>query len=243
MSEHRGVLRVASTEEPAWWPRPDRRSEREPGDDARRARRGAGRARPRRRPRQGRAHLRGALHRRRRLRGDLPPDRSALHARSRRARTASGGGRAEDPRLLRLPAPDRRRPAPRRGPGRRPNAGPRSARSSRCSTYPSSSARGGLRHLHGRGRLELGRRVRPPRLSLVGSLEARGPAGPLICLHGRGHAAVQRRHRLRRGARHRASASAAAQCTMPTATTGPGRSSGPWWWAGACSRCRSSVSR
>ena len=86
LSEYSGVLRVVSTESPAWWGaggetesflttlRPTRRRAR-PG-------------RPDRRARQGRARLRGALRRRHRLRRHVPPDRPALHARPLAARSA-----------------------------------------------------------------------------------------------------------------------------------------------------------
>ena len=120
MSEDKGVLRAATTV--GFGP-----EAREPGHDARRARRRLRPARPGRRARPRRADLRGPLHRRRRLRRHVPPDRPALHARPVRPRPPARGRRAEDPRLLRLPAPGRRGPAARRRPGgdrRRPRPGP-----------------------------------------------------------------------------------------------------------------------
>ena len=70
-----------------------------------------------------RAHLRRALRRRQGLRRDVPPGRSALHARPLQEDRSARRRRAEDPRLLGLPAPDLRRPAARRRPGRH-RAGP-----------------------------------------------------------------------------------------------------------------------
>ena len=88
---------------------------------------GAGRqARPRGpgdRPRQGRAHPGRAVHRRPRLRRHLPPGGPALRRGPRRPRPPRRARRAEDPRLLVLPAPGRRRPAGRHRPVRdRPGA-------------------------------------------------------------------------------------------------------------------------
>ena len=95
-----------------------RRRERELRDRPARGRRAACAGRPRRRPRSRRADLRRALHRRRRFRGDVPAGRPSLHGRRRHADRAEGARRAQDPRLLGLPAPRRRGPAAGRGPGR-----------------------------------------------------------------------------------------------------------------------------
>ena len=65
------------------------------------------------RARDRRADPVGALVRRPGRRGDLPADRPALHDRPERPDPPATAGRAEDPGLLLLPAPDRRRPAAR----------------------------------------------------------------------------------------------------------------------------------
>ena len=96
--------------------RPDRLGELR--DDARAAWRTAREARPPGRPRQGRAHLRRPLHRRRRLRRHVPAGRPAVR---RRPLPAVGPGcprRAEDPRLLGVPPSARPRPAARPRAGR-----------------------------------------------------------------------------------------------------------------------------
>ena len=98
------MLRAATTSMPPW---DSRRAQRERGAHARGARRAARADRPRRRPRQGRAHLRGALHGRHGLRRHVPAGRPALHARPLRPASAAGGRRAEGARLLGLPAPGR----------------------------------------------------------------------------------------------------------------------------------------
>ena len=117
LDEQDGLLRVASTEARLV----DRAGGREsesfvtgPGGRRRQARL----RRPRRRPRQGRADLRGPVHGRRRLRRHVPSGRSALHRRPLRSATSARRGRAEDPGLLVVPAPHRRRPRPRRRAGR-----------------------------------------------------------------------------------------------------------------------------
>ena len=164
LSEHRGVLRVVSTESPAWW-----------GGDVgetesflttlRDARRLARPGRPDRRARQGRARLRGALPRRRRLRGHVPSDRPPLHGRPRRPGAPARARRAEDPGLLRLPPPGRGRPAARRRPGRQ-RGGPPARHAAlalrRLGSAPADPpaqgvARPGL----------VGGGVRPPRLPLL----------------------------------------------------------------------------
>ena len=116
---------------------------REQGHDAVAAGRPARAARPGRRARARRAHLRRPLHRRRRLRGHVPPDRSALHRRPRRSGPPARPRRAEDPRLLGLPAPGRRRPAARRSARRRPTTAASRASSSRSSTSRTSPGRCG----------------------------------------------------------------------------------------------------
>ena len=67
---------------------------------AARGRRRPGRGRPRRRPRRRRADQVGAVVRRPRDRGDLPPDRPALRRRPVRPVGAAADGPAEDPGLL-----------------------------------------------------------------------------------------------------------------------------------------------
>ncbi len=138
LSEDRGVLRAAST-------KGLRRRRGEPGHHARRPRRPARPARRRRRPGTRRADLRRALPRRHRLRGHVPPGRSAVHARPRRSGAPGRPRGAQDPRLLGLPAPGRRRPAA----GRRAERDRGRARSPgcscRCSTSPTSRARRGSR--------------------------------------------------------------------------------------------------
>ena len=114
LSEHEGALRVASTEEPQWFEGTPVARQRELRHGARRARPHAAGARARRRTGQGRAHLRGALRRRQGLRRDVPPGRSAVHARPLEQDEPARPRRAEDPRLLGLPAPGLRRPAARR---------------------------------------------------------------------------------------------------------------------------------
>ena len=99
--EHRGARLVGSARRAG-------ARERERRHRARRERRAARAGRPGRRPRPRRAHLRGALPRRPRLRRHLPPDRPPVHARPLRPGPPGGARRAEDPRLLVVPAPGRR---------------------------------------------------------------------------------------------------------------------------------------
>ena len=105
--------------------------------------RGVGRhargGRPRRRTRPRRGHLRRALHRRHGLRRHLRADRSALHGRSLDPRGSRGDGRAQDPRLLGLPPPRRRRAPPGHRPGRARSAARSRARRPRSSTSPTRS--------------------------------------------------------------------------------------------------------
>ena len=75
----------------------------------RETRRDAGRDRPRRQARRRRADQVGALVRRPRDRGHLPPDRPALRRRPHRPGRPAAAGRAQDPRLQRVPPPARRR--------------------------------------------------------------------------------------------------------------------------------------
>jgi Beta propeller domain len=148
-----------------------RPGERQPRDHLQGARRGAGAPRPGGGTREGRAHLRRALPRRRRLRRDLPRSRSALHARSLRAGEPEGGGRAQDPGLLRLPAPCHGRTRAGRRAGR--HGARRRARRAGLSLrrvqsgQPAPAAPAGARvRVVERGR------VGPPRVSLVGAAQA-----------------------------------------------------------------------
>ena len=77
-----------------------------------------------------------AVHRGARVRRHVPSDRSAVRARPSQCCCPEGPGRAEDPRLLGLPASDRREPAARcrSERSRRQILAPRPACSSRCST-------------------------------------------------------------------------------------------------------------
>ena len=117
LSEQGGDPRVISTADPVV-AGPAGGLIAEPGDHAAPRRRHAGTRRPRLRAGPGAAHLLGALHRRRRLRRDLPPGRSAVHDRSVGSHGAEGPRRARAARLLGLPASDRPRPPARRRPGR-----------------------------------------------------------------------------------------------------------------------------
>ena len=148
LSEHDGHLRVASTEEPDWWSPPDggRAPVREPRDRARPSATAASRA-------AGWWTGSGSGERIHAVRflGDrgyvvtfrqtdplfaLDLSDPAHPARARRA---------EDPRLLVLPAPDRRRPAHRHRPGgHRPGRARRGPRC-RCSTSPTPRPRGASR--------------------------------------------------------------------------------------------------
>ena len=92
------------------------------------------------RPRRRRADPVGALVRRPGGPGDLPPDRPALHHRPRRPGPAETARRAEDPGLLLLPAPDRRRPPPRPRQRRRCRPASSSAPRPRSSTSPTPPA-------------------------------------------------------------------------------------------------------
>ncbi len=76
------------------------------------------RGRARRWARPWRRDLRSAVHRRHGLRRHLRANGSALHGRSLGSRGPRGDRRAQDPRLLGLSPPRRRRPPPRHRPGR-----------------------------------------------------------------------------------------------------------------------------
>ena len=118
MSEHEGMLRVASTTSPPWLADGSQQGESESyRHRARHRRRSAARGRAGRRPRPRRGHLRRPLHRRRRLRRHLPPDRPALRHRPRATRPRPRAvGELKIPGLLGLPAPGRAGPAARRRP-------------------------------------------------------------------------------------------------------------------------------
>ena len=142
MSEQDGLLRVASTTSPPFDATGDQLRQSESfvtalAPDGRSA--APGRAGRRARPR--RADLRGALHRRHRLRRHVPPGRPAVRARPLRPDGAPGVGRAQDPGLLRLPAPGRSRAAARRRTRRRRQTAPPGACRSRCSTSPTPRTR------------------------------------------------------------------------------------------------------
>ena len=168
LSEFGGVLRVVSTDTPAWWGEGGETESylttlREAG---RRPRPG----RPHRRARQGRARLRGALRRQHRLRRHLPPDRPALHGRPHRPGAPARARRAEDPRLLGLPAPDRRGPDARHRPGRRRERAPLGTQ---ISIFDVSDLRNpSCSTAHARPGLVRGR-VRPPRVPLLAEDGAR----------------------------------------------------------------------
>ena len=117
------------------------RQEPEPRDRAAAPLGAAGEDRPGRRARRGRAHLRGALHRRPRLRRHVPPDRPAVHARPRRSRrvracAASSRSPATRPTCTR----SARTGCSASGRTRRLRA-PATARSCRCSTSPTRPRR------------------------------------------------------------------------------------------------------
>ena len=92
-------------------------------------------------------------------------------------RAPEGARRAEDPRLLRLPAPGRRATCCSASARTRPRRAAARARSSRCSTSPTRRRRSCCtRRALGEFVLERGR-VRPPRVPVVGAVAARGRAG------------------------------------------------------------------
>ena len=141
LSEYDGVLRVVSTDAPAWFDSSD--STRVVADDAAPRRRCAQPGRPRRQPRQGRARLRGPL-RRRRPRTSSRSSRSTRSTpstsptRRGRACSASSSSRATRPTCTRSAT------TCCSGSGRTSTtrAG-RPARSSRSSTSPTSGTRRG----------------------------------------------------------------------------------------------------
>ena len=168
LSEHRGVLRVVSTESPAWW-----------GNGA-----------------ETESYLTtlrpagGALVQAGRIGGLGKGERvysvrfvgdtgyvvtfrqiDPLYARPLAAGAAARARRAEDPRLLRLPAPDRRGPAARRRPGRgRGRARARDAALDLRRLRPAQAD--SAPHRAPRPRL-VGGRARPPRLPLLAAHGAR----------------------------------------------------------------------
>ena len=139
LSEFDGHLRVASTEEPTLASGRHGDAEPEHGHGAQGGRRAAGPRRVRQRARPGRAHLRRAVHGREGLRRHVPPGRPAVHARPEDALGAEGRRRAEDPRLLGVPAPGRRRTGCWASAARAP------ACRRRCSTSPTWRRRSGSR--------------------------------------------------------------------------------------------------
>ena len=226
LSEYDGVLRVVSTDAPAWFDSSD--SSAVVADDAAPRRRRAQPDRPRRQSRQGRARLRGPLRRPDRVRRHVQADRPALHGRSRRPRAAARARRARAPRLLGLPAPDRSRPAARHRAGRR-RPGPASrhpALALRRLRPPASDA---PRARDARPGLVRGG-VRPPRVPL---LAADGPRRRALRPAG---------GRLPRRAGARDHSSRAASPTRQERRPEP-RSGGPWWSATASSRSPTPASR
>ena len=151
--------------------RPDRLRQRVLRQRARRARPQPRPRRARRRPRPRRAHLRRALRRRQGLRRDVPPGRPALHARPVQEDRSARRRRAEDPRLLGLPAPDLRRPAARRRPGRH-GAGPHD-RHAAVAVRRLRSAQAGAQGRRLAGERVLRRRVRPARVPVLEAGEPR----------------------------------------------------------------------
>ncbi len=123
LSEDKGVLRVATTRQPAVAAERTRRPAADllHAREAGRAGRCARRDRPGRGTGQDRAHPGGALLRRPRRGRDVPPDRPALPGRP--VRSAEGAGRAQGAGLLDVPAPARQPPAAGARPGGR-RAGP-----------------------------------------------------------------------------------------------------------------------
>ena len=167
------------------------------GGRAREGRAGTPDRRVCRRPRAGRADLRRPVHGRGGLHRHLPPDRSSLHSRSFGPPQPSGDGGAQDPGLLRLPAPDRRRSPAGDRPGRRrarqdaghPALGVRCLRS--VQPHPDTPA-------HLAGMVGLGSGVGSPGLPVLGPRRDRRDAGQLVEVRrGVGHlGAVQRSDRL-----------------------------------------------
>ena len=156
---------------------------------------GLARDRPGRRHRPGRAGLRRSLHRGARLRRHVPPSRPVARHRPVGPRASRGARRAAHPRLLRLPAPDRRRTAHGRRAGRdrrRARAGNAGVRVRRVgSGQPRASA-----PLQPRPGLVAGR-VGPPRLPLRRAAKPRGAAVRNLDL-GRGDGDLELLERRRR---------------------------------------------
>ena len=104
---------------------------------------GSSRSSAGRRPRTWRGDLRRPLHRRHGLRRDLRADRPALHRGPVRSRRPRDDGRAQDPRLLGLSPPGRRRQAAGHRPGRHAKAARSPAPRPRSSTSPTRRSRNG----------------------------------------------------------------------------------------------------
>ena len=235
MSERGGVLRVASTQSPTWLGNSETRGS-ELRDDARPPR---GQPRPAgsgRRARQGRAHLFRSLHRRRRVRGDLPAGRPL---------TPSISPTPADPRVrgelkirgysayLHPVGPDLLLGVGQDASERGQRLGTQLSLfdvSDVAAPRPPAPA-------HRRARRVVRRRVRPPRVPLVGSAQSRRAAGRVLHRSGLLH----RRAWLQRGAVVRHRRGSAAPPTRPATTSR--RSSAPSLWVGASSRCPISDSR
>ena len=104
LSELDGVLRVVSTDAPAWWT--TGLAEPVVPDDAEGHRRRGGPARPSGRARAGRPCVRRPDDRRHRVRRHVQAGRPALHDRARRSRASQTARQARAARLLVVPAPD-----------------------------------------------------------------------------------------------------------------------------------------
>ncbi len=136
---------------------------------------------------------------RHRLRGHVPPGRSALHARPLGPERAARARRAEGAGLLRLPAPPRGRPPHRSRAGRHPG---RLRTGTQVSLFDVSNLAAPLVALPGeaRRRLVLRGRVRPQGLPLLGAVRPRRDPGERLprargpsLLRGRGRLPHERR--------------------------------------------------
>ena len=110
-------------------------------DDAAPRRRRAQPDRPRRQPRQGPTRLRGSLRRPDRVRRHVQAGRPPVHRRPRRPGAAARARRARAPRLLGVPAPDRRRTCCSGSARTSTTRAAWPARSCRSSTSPTSGTR------------------------------------------------------------------------------------------------------